>query len=73
MTNENALPVQRLRQQLPISKPSAEQLSRFAAISDEDIERSRSTWKSDAPARFKELLDAEPVIADDEPKPVSSS
>lgn len=49
---------------VPLGKPlplTDEELELLAEVTEEDIEKAKKLWKKHAPAKFKNLLDAEAV------------
>lgn len=55
---------------VPLGKPldlTDEQLDQLAEVTPADIEKAKVFWRTHAPEKFRDLLDAETV--EEEPKP----
>jgi hypothetical protein len=57
------------KKKVPLGKPlelTDEQLDALAQVTPADIEKAKVAWRSNAPEKFKTLLDAQTI--DEEPK-----
>ena len=48
------------RNREPLDEPSEAELEELAKITPSDVDRAQARWRKDAPAEFRDLLDAEP-------------
>lgn len=53
---------------VPLGKPlelTDEQLEQLSEVTPADIEKAKVSWRSNAPEKFKDLLDAQTVESDE--------